>query len=1238
MKTPTMDDFTEFYKAAHGKLEDPNFGPFPWQQRLADRVCRGDWPDAIALPTAAGKTACIDIAVFALACQAKDAPRRIFFVVDRRIVVDQAFLHAELLATALKEAKGGILKRVADSLREIAQDERPLDVFALRGGMYRETAWARSPLQPTVIASTVDQVGSRLLFRGYGVSDSMKPVHAGLVGNDSLILLDEAHCAKSFEQTVRAVAKYREWGDEKTNAPFRFVSITATPTTEGEVMRADEKDRFHEVLGRRLKASKPARLVVAEKAKGKNFTKELVAALKKEAETLAEEVACVGIIVNRVRTARELAAALGKDAVLLTGRMRPLDRDRLFDEKLRPLLSNATGIPPKFVVGTQCLEVGADFDFHALVTECASLDALRQRFGRLNRGANRETANAVIVIRGDQTTEADDPIYGESLSQTWKWLNEKAKDGVFDFGVEAVRAAIGDEDILSLNAPAADAAVLFPAHLDCWVQTHPIPTPDPDPALFLHGPQKPGQPDVQVVFRSDLGDDCSLWADVVRLCPPSSSEAVAVPIGVFRKWLAGEAISDQGGDTEIGEVEEAEDLEPIGRSALCWMGNESDDTTVISDPNAVRPSRTYVLPCDAPDVNQLGDFHAGSPEEPPADYAEEAFQKSRDRAFLRLPGLTISEDLDARDEERVVSEAIEARCGDNSPPWLARAVKALSNPKNQIVTRHPVQGLGYVAVTRRRLHQFDPEFLDDEHSSYSPGNPVLLQHHSRGVAEHAVRFATGCGLPADVFHLAGCYHDLGKLDPRFQRLLRGYVVKEPLAKSGSFVRRDWAIHMYPKGARHELLSTAIMTEKTSDDLLLHLIATHHGSARPFADAVEENEAAKPFKIDLFDIQCDFPSSKQDIGPWNAELPERFWRIVRKYGWWGAAYREAVFRLADHAQSRAEQEADWSPRSDSSPVPPPLPPRVARPTLYPLPLPGLDGSNPLGFLAALGTLRLADRALPGAKLKWMAKGGWVPVLNLHEEKSPEELVEMLLSVAGSERRSFTFSQDVKIQSDEFRDLELEAVGDAANDREFADFLRAFADPLVTIQGGPNTGKTKPTEFYFIAGQQKLVKQAREIAAATKPEHLLKALFEPWRYDDPLDGLSLRYDPLDDLRYAVRFCNPSKDRSKAKRGSVLGANRLAFEALPFFPCFASGTRLATTGFTIFDRRPFFTWPVWVPLWGINTVRTALSTVTMPVKKTASCGVVLPVQLGAAAWYQCEKVANSDYSNFSPARMIA
>ena len=48
---------------------------------------------------------------------------------------------------------------------------------------------------------------------------------------------------------------------------------------------------------------------------------------------------------------------------------------------------------------------------------------------------------------------------------------------------------------------AADAPVMLPAHVDAWVQTSPIPAPDPDPAIFLHGPNR-GAPEVQVCWRA----------------------------------------------------------------------------------------------------------------------------------------------------------------------------------------------------------------------------------------------------------------------------------------------------------------------------------------------------------------------------------------------------------------------------------------------------------------------------------------------------------------------------------------------------------------------------------------------------------------------------------------------------------------------------------------------------------------------------------------------------------------
>src|SRR5271157_3798115 len=64
--------------------------PFPWQERLAMLALEGKWPPVVGLPTAAGKTALIDIAVYALAMRAPHAAKRVFFVVDRRNIVDDA--------------------------------------------------------------------------------------------------------------------------------------------------------------------------------------------------------------------------------------------------------------------------------------------------------------------------------------------------------------------------------------------------------------------------------------------------------------------------------------------------------------------------------------------------------------------------------------------------------------------------------------------------------------------------------------------------------------------------------------------------------------------------------------------------------------------------------------------------------------------------------------------------------------------------------------------------------------------------------------------------------------------------------------------------------------------------------------------------------------------------------------------------------------------------------------------
>ncbi len=1251
MSLPKPEQFAEFFQAVYG------YDPFPWQKRLAARVCKGDWPHVIALPTAAGKTGCIDIALFALACRSKDAPRRIFFVVDRRIVVDQAKLHADNLAELLRLAESGILRHVADSLREIAQDERPLDVYALRGGMYRETAWTRSPLQPTVIASTVDQVGSRLLFRGYGVSDSMKPIHAGLVGNDALILLDEAHCAKPFDQTMQAVKNYRDW-TPVDKPPFWFVSMTATPggeVVEEQIIRDDVEDHEHPVLGKRITASKPATLVVAEKAKGKNGTAELVRVLEKHARELSNEFGCVGIIVNRVKTARELKAKLGDDAVLLTGRMRPLDRDKLYEKKLKPLLSNSkeTQPPPKFVIGTQCLECGADFDFHALVTECASLDALRQRFGRLNRVAKRPIAKAVIVIRGDQMEDtSDDPVYGVSLANTWKWLKSKAINDEFDFGVSAVHTATAGIDLGPLNAPTANAPVLFPAHLDSWVQTNPKPTPDPEPALFLHGPKQSGQPDVQVVFRSDLGDDPDMWIDIVALCPPSTSEAVAVPIGVFKKWLAGILVEDKSSDVE-GEVTLPEDDEDdaADRFALCWQGPEK--STKISEPKKVQPNRVYVIPCSAPDVSLLGDFI----DETPCDYAQEAFQHSRDKALLRLPDLDIPDDASRAEATALVSEAIQAikdKLTDDSPGWLKRAVDSLKSAKTREVDPHPLGG--FVVTGKTRLRQFDPTYLDDSEPADSyRGREISLIEHSRGVAAHAQRFAGGCRLDVNLYTQAGLWHDLGKLDPRFQAMLKQTSprtapgVGDPLAKSARSPRtkreRDEAreVHRYPSGARHELLSTALVATKTDDDLLLHLLATHHGSGRPLADSVEENNLAKePFKTELFGQTFELPTCGQNVAAWNAELPERFWRVVRKFGWWGAAYREAIFRLADHAQSRAEQEEKQKETEPAEVKPSPFMPFAESHTMHPLPLVGLDGANPLAFLAALGTLVVFDQiARSDDRPDWLAGTvalSWqrhTPVLHLPgPPPSSEEVIEFLAgrcTTALDEHPAKFVVSLFENQADLATRLRKFVQGSPLAERPKLDWVVAHLSEIALNDNGDFA-----TSQLLTVRKDYFPDNLRSILSRCQSEHLLHALLRPWDYADALDNQSLHWEPSEDRRHAYQWHMPSGDPTRKKRGGMLGANRLALEAWPSFPSFPAGGRLATRGFKgNRANNTFWTWPLWHQPLSKDAVASILG---LPEMQAEPTGPVSLRHYGVFAAFRLQRILVGKTPNFTTALAFA
>lgn len=979
MKQIGLADFSAFFQSLYGRGREP----FPWQSRLAERVLKNGWPKVIALPTASGKTACIDIAVFALACQAHlpaeqiTAPRRVFFVVDRRVIVDEAFQRARHLAHELREAKTGILHEVADRLRELAGGDEPLVCFQLRGGIYRDDNWARTPIQPTVIASTVDQIGSRLLFRGYGLrGGSSWPIHAGLTANDSLILLDEAHCAKPFNETADAIERYRRWAQKSVTRPFVFVTMTATPSNDvpkKDIVRDEADDRSHPVLGPRLKAKKPTVLLTSEKAKGANAFAALADELAAQAMSLAKttELKAIGIIVNRVAIAKQVYEHLRQqsdsDAVLLIGRMRSLDRDRVVAEWLRKLSAEASGerqlTRPVFVVATQCLEVGANLDFDALVSECASLDALRQRFGRLNRMGREIEAHGVIVIRADQIKPKDeDPIYGAALPATWKWLNQNAdevelsvtgKRGAkkqatiparqIDFGVASLNKLLKQEEnaalLSSLQAPSQSAPVMLPAHLDCWAQTAPAPYPSPDESLFLHGPER-GAPEVQVVWRADLdanSTSAEKWIEAVSLCPPTSGEHLSVPLHIFRQWLRGQADTHTLSDVVGGKASEADNADESApqRTVLRWVGPEKSELT--EDPKQVSPGDTLIIPASLGGWETFG--HLPDPEHN-ADLGDWAHRQARGQAVLRLhlaliktwPDgtaktnlLAIAQANEIPEDLAELKQSLEA-LAETSNAELATLAREIAYAKRPKVFLHPFGGLVLQGTQRRPGEAAQDSFTDEDHTS-SAAPPATLKQHCEGVSRYAGMFAAGSGLAkelVDDIALAGLLHDFGKGDPRFQLLLHGgnrwkaADAKELMAKSERMpesadeYRQLLERSGYPKGSRHELLSVRLVESapellaKAHDpELVLHLIACHHGHSRPFAPVVND-PAPVDVSVALFGVNT-CHSSATGLERLDSGVAERFWKLTHKYGWWGLAYLEAMLRLADHRESAEERQ-------------------------------------------------------------------------------------------------------------------------------------------------------------------------------------------------------------------------------------------------------------------------------------------------------------------------------------------
>ena len=410
-------DFGEAFEALTG------YEPFPWQARLFKQLSAGDLPPAVDIPTGLGKTSVMALWLLARAAGVR-LPRRLVYVVDRRAVVDQATALAKNIREALSRPE---LEQVRQGL---ALGDRPLAISTLRGKYVDNREWLENPAAPAIIVGTVDMIGSRLLFEGYGVSRRMRPYAAGLMGCDTLVMLDEAHLSRPFERLLRTIeigqrvpaangaegARGRFTGPHATAVcppPFRVLPLSATlgDTSESErPFTLDEEDRANEIVRARLEASKTLTIEdLGKNAQLEDVLAERAWSLMREEGEAATGSVRILIYCDRRKDAEKVAESLrkqtGKDAVviLFVGGRRVHERE-MAARQLREhgLVANGnTGSGgPVFLVATSAGEVGVDLDTDHMVCDLVAWERMVQRLGRVNRRGNGAAARVLVIDQG----------------------------------------------------------------------------------------------------------------------------------------------------------------------------------------------------------------------------------------------------------------------------------------------------------------------------------------------------------------------------------------------------------------------------------------------------------------------------------------------------------------------------------------------------------------------------------------------------------------------------------------------------------------------------------------------------------------------------------------------------------------------------------------------------------------------------------------------------------------------
>lgn len=880
--------------------------PFPWQEDLYDRFARSEFPTTASLPTGLGKTFVIAVWLIALANHGGKIPRRLVYIVNRRTVVDQATREVEKIRDRLDSAG------LTGPLNELCAEQHvvPLAISTLRGQFADNREWSRDPARPAVIVGTVDMIGSRLLFSGYGGGFKTRPLFAGFLGQDSLIVHDEAHLEPAFQRLLSAIECEQHGGRITANGrcelagpprdlrPIRVLELTATPRAGAKSFGLTEAEAEPpKTLPKELTEPIHYAWLRLTAKKGLKFhpvgEKETVGKVAELALSHKDGGKAILVFVRTVDAVQEVKGALiGKGRIpsenveVLTGTIRGWERDRLVNTPVfQRLVPDPTG--PKaegtmYLVCTAAGEVGVDISADHLVCDLTPFDSMAQRFGRVNRYGTSDAQIDIVHETTPNEKKKDDRFD----QQRWKTLPLLQKlpvrgDGRFDASPLAL-GILDPKEREEAFSPQPRIPLTSDILFDSWALTtvrEELPG-RPPVADWLHGePEEWDPPETYVAWRED-----------VQL--------------LARSGLSNRQLSELLDDYPLKPHELLRDVTYRVRERLDEIAVGHEDQPVW-----------LVAPDDAVQAKTLGELVERKPSGKKTDFVV-AIENQTIVLPTTVGGLTANGMLGPDDPSTQLDVADELRDEDSRPFRKRLTVAADEEPDRdgmRIVVAVPLRPLsedesaggedseetdGSVAQVRYFLVR--PRAADDDGTKSANEEQELTEHLERA-EEAAEALARKSGLDerlVRIVALAARWHDLGKARKVWQKSIGNMRFPEgkTLAKSGrTGPLRELSNYRHEFGSLLDAAAKAQFEKlpEQDQDLVLHLIAAHHGRARPHYPAAEAYDPERP-------AAAAAAAARQ--------VPWLFARLQRRYGRWGLAYLESLVRAADYLASEPKEDA------------------------------------------------------------------------------------------------------------------------------------------------------------------------------------------------------------------------------------------------------------------------------------------------------------------------------------------